>query len=63
MVLNEVLLAYESFDIESINLDMLEQIILLLIILSSGISAIFFLFWILFKKDAPSIEELNNKSE
>jgi hypothetical protein len=63
MVLNEVLLAYELFDIESINLDMLEQIILLLIILSSGISAIFFLFWILFKKDAPSIEELNNKSE
>jgi hypothetical protein len=63
MVLNEVLLAYESFDIESINLDMLEQIILLLIILSSGISAIFFLFWILFKKDAPSIEELNKKSE
>jgi hypothetical protein len=63
MVLNEVLLAYESFDIESINLDMLEQIILLLIILSSGISAIFFLFWILFKKDAPSIEEINKKSE
>lgn len=35
------------------------QIILAILVLLSGFSAISFIFWVLFKKDAPSIEDLN----
>lgn len=40
---------------------MIEQLIILTILVLSGISAIGFLFWLLFKKDAPSIDELENR--
>ncbi|MFW5759917.1 MAG: hypothetical protein ACOCXH_02930 [Cyclobacteriaceae bacterium] len=40
---------------------MIEQIIILTILVLSGFGAIGFLFWLLFKKDAPSLDDLKNR--
>lgn len=40
---------------------MLAQVIFLFIVLSASILAISFIFWLLFKKDAPSLEELKRR--
>ena len=40
---------------------MLEQLIILTILVLSGFSAIGFLFWLLFKKDAPSEDDLKSR--
>lgn len=42
---------------------MLEQIILLFVVLMGGISAIYLLFWLLFKKDAPTVDDLKKRFE
>ncbi len=36
----------------------LQQLIILLILLLCGIGSTIFLFWVLFKKDAPSYDEI-----
>lgn len=36
----------------------LEQIIILMVLLLVGVAATIFLFWLLFKKDAPSYDEI-----
>jgi hypothetical protein len=40
---------------------MIHQFLILILIVSAGFSSLGFIFWFLFKKDAPSLEELKQK--
>jgi hypothetical protein len=43
------------------NFELIHTILILMVLLSGGFSMIIFMFWFLFKKDAPSYEEIRER--